>query len=414
MTVMLDAAVRYALDGFAIFPCSRKMPLTPHGFKDATLDATTIHEWWTRWPDAQIALPTGLVNRLFVLDIDGERGAAIVAKWNLPPTRIIETRPGRWQAWFKLPDGIETKCSTGILGPEIDTRGDGGYVIAPPSIHHETGFPYRIVKNVALADVPSVLIEPRKNGTQPTGAKAIPQGRELTIYEGQGRHQQALKLAGGLRARGAKPEDLLADLKIFSERHCVPPLDQAWLEKAAKYIATKPVGFRGEHLNLPAEVELLYYHRVTREQVRWLWPHRIPRGKLTLFVGDPGTGKSLAAIDLAARVSSGCTFPDGRPCERGDALILTAEDDPSDTVGPRLDAAGADSSHVARINAVKVIAPLPDLNASIPDCVIVPDGNQRGLAHPYMCIRSTCRIDLQRRVTLCNCSRTHPLNAIAR
>ena len=81
--------------------------------------------------------------------------------------------------------------------------------------------------------------------------------------------------------------------------------------------------------------------------VRWLWEERIPLGKLTLIAGDPGQGKSLVTMDLAARTSHGLAWPDGAPvAEPGSVLVLSAEDDPEDTIRPRLDAAGADPSRV--------------------------------------------------------------------
>lgn len=74
----------------------------------------------------------------------------------------------------------------------------------------------------------------------------------------------------------------------------------------------------------------------------WLWPNRIPLGKLTILAGDPGLGKSLLTLDLAARISKGYKFPDGEEAEIGDIILISAEDDPADTIRPRLEAAGAD------------------------------------------------------------------------
>src|ERR1700686_2243139 len=59
------------------------------------------------------------------------------------------------------------------------------------------------------------------------------------------------------------------------------------------------------------------FSEIKPETLNWLWPGRIPLGKLTLLVGDPGLGKSLATIDVAARVSRGVPFPDGGKCEPG-------------------------------------------------------------------------------------------------
>ena len=94
---------------------------------------------------------------------------------------------------------------------------------------------------------------------------------------------------------------------------------------------------------------------VQPELLRWLWPGRIALGKLTLLCGDPGLGKSFVTLDLAARVSSGTAWPDLPllPNPAGSVVLLSAEDDLSDTIRPRLDAAGADATRVVAIQAVR-------------------------------------------------------------
>jgi putative DNA primase/helicase len=87
--------------------------------------------------------------------------------------------------------------------------------------------------------------------------------------------------------------------------------------------------------------------------VRWLWPGRIPRGKLTLIIGDPDRGKSCVTLDGAARVSTGKPWPDGTPAPSGAAVLLTAEDGLADTVRPRLDAMGGDPSRVHILTAIR-------------------------------------------------------------
>jgi hypothetical protein len=90
--------------------------------------------------------------------------------------------------------------------------------------------------------------------------------------------------------------------------------------------------------------DLVLVADVDRERVRWLWPDRIPLGKVTVLDGDPGTGKSTLTLTVAAKVTTGSPFPDGAQPERGDVILLSAEDDIGDTIRPRLEAAGADLS----------------------------------------------------------------------
>jgi hypothetical protein len=96
------------------------------------------------------------------------------------------------------------------------------------------------------------------------------------------------------------------------------------------------------------------FSEITPERLKWLWPGRIPLGKLALLIGDPGLGKSLVTIDIAARVSRGSSFPDGERCEMGDVIFLSAEDDAADTIRPRLDAAGADVARIHTLEGMRV------------------------------------------------------------
>lgn len=80
--------------------------------------------------------------------------------------------------------------------------------------------------------------------------------------------------------------------------------------------------------------------------IRWLWPGWLARGKLQILAGAPSTGKTTIAMALAATVSSAGRFPCGTPANRGNVLIWTGEDDPSDTLAPRLVASGADLENV--------------------------------------------------------------------
>ena len=98
---------------------------------------------------------------------------------------------------------------------------------------------------------------------------------------------------------------------------------------------------------------LVKLSEVQPEPITWLWPGRVPIGKLTLLAGDPGLGKSLLSLDTAAPVSTGNGWPDfATEPERGGVVLLSAEDDFADTIRPRLDAAGAD---VTRINLIQAV-----------------------------------------------------------
>lgn len=97
---------------------------------------------------------------------------------------------------------------------------------------------------------------------------------------------------------------------------------------------------------------LVTMSRVTPERVSWLWPGRLPLGKLVVIDGDPSTGKSTLCLDIASHVSTGRKWPDGARGTSGDVLLLSAEDGLADTIAPRLQAAGADASRIHALTEV--------------------------------------------------------------
>lgn len=112
--------------------------------------------------------------------------------------------------------------------------------------------------------------------------------------------------------------------------------------------------------------------RVEAEDVDWYWEPKIAAKKVTLLAGDPGLGKSFLGLSMAAVISNGGQWIDGGTAPAGDTLLLSLEDDPADTIRPRLDALGADCSKVHLITGVrkrvkgKLVEQMFDLNSDIP------------------------------------------------
>lgn len=154
---LLRAALGYASRGRPVFPLEPrgKRPLTTHGCRDATADEAQIQAWWKRWPAANIGLATG--RRFAVLDVDGAEGYASIATLEaehgaLPGTLACITARGEHR-WFTTPEVISNRAG---LRPGLDARGEGGYVVAPPSIHM-TGHVYRW-RRAPLAEAPAWLL----------------------------------------------------------------------------------------------------------------------------------------------------------------------------------------------------------------------------------------------------------------
>ena len=352
----LDAALGYARRGIPVFPVRGKLPLTEHGFRDASTEADVIRKWWLRLPDANIAIPTGSLSHLVVLDVDPRHGgteslAALEAKHRaLPETLQARTGGGGRHFFFALADGQIIRNSAGKLGPGLDLRGDGGYVVVPPSVHPETKELYRWANKAKPAPVPAWFIEALS-----ASVLVIESVSDASIPAGE-RNDTLVRIAGAMRRRGCTRPAIEAALLAENAQRCSPPLSNnevlAIAHSVCRYTPERP---RAPEAQKPeTEAVLRCFRDIAPEQVRWLWPKRIPLGKLTLLVGDPGLGKSLLTIDLASRVTRAAEFPDGSSCDIGDVLFLSAEDDPADTIRPRLDAAGADVSRVHILEAVRV------------------------------------------------------------
>ena len=152
---MIEAALRYASRGLSVLPlhsvngegCScgdsecrtpAKHPRTPHGLKDATTDEETIRLWFRTYPAANLGLATGAVSGLWVLDVDGDVGEKTLAKLQEeyePLPRTIQQATGRGRHLFFRYPGRQIANRAGSIGPGLDVRGDGGYVVVAPSTH---------------------------------------------------------------------------------------------------------------------------------------------------------------------------------------------------------------------------------------------------------------------------------------
>lgn len=166
---LTEAAIAYAEAGMAVFrlsPRDKKPPAGSNGFKDAVTDPRQVERLW-RGPPYNIGIATGEVSGFWVLDEDGPDGAASMAALEaahgaLPVTPEQSTGKGRHRL-FALPADREVRNSAGKLGKGVDTRGNGGYIVAAPSIH-PSGRAYawaegRSPWQVAFAPAPAWLLD---------------------------------------------------------------------------------------------------------------------------------------------------------------------------------------------------------------------------------------------------------------
>ena len=155
------AAVTYGWPVLPLFEREKK-PRTSHGYKDATLSHERVTEFWRRWPCANLGIATGSASGIFVLDVDGGGGEAALSRiCDIPRTVEVRTAKGR-HLYFRMPTGISLGLTVSRLAAELDTRADGGYIVAPPSLH-PSGHTYAWVTGcspecIELAEIPRELL----------------------------------------------------------------------------------------------------------------------------------------------------------------------------------------------------------------------------------------------------------------
>ena len=171
---MLTEALNWAGRGYPIFPCKNKKPLTLNGFKNATTDEEQIRKWWAKHPNALIGMPTG---RRHVLDIDfkpdeGVDGYKAIPNWESLSPCIVKTPSGGAHLYFKSSGTVP--CSTCVIAPGIDTKGEGGYVIVPPS--RNAAGKYSFLKGDLADDLPAFPADLLAKLKQPHGGEANEDG----------------------------------------------------------------------------------------------------------------------------------------------------------------------------------------------------------------------------------------------
>ncbi|HET6203328.1 MAG TPA: DUF3631 domain-containing protein [Planctomycetota bacterium] len=247
---LLDTALGYAARGWPVLPLEPrgKRPhgtLVPHGLRDAITDAKTILGWWASQPDSNIGIVTGGAAGFDVLDVDGEEGAASLAALErahgpIPSTWEALTGGGGRHLFFVHREGLRNAVR---FAPGLDVRADGGYIVAPASVH-PSGRPYawevaHYPEDGPLAPWPAWLLDLIASGS-PRGGAAIPgENAAGAIVEGE-RNATLASLAGTMRRRRMTEEAIRSALLVENEYRCRPPLEATEVTRIAGSVAGYP------------------------------------------------------------------------------------------------------------------------------------------------------------------------------
>jgi len=252
---LLSSALSYAKHGFHVFPVwpNRKKPIIKDWPNRATTDEVTIRRWWSRDPDANIGIATG-PSGLIAIDVDVKNGAIGMESWRdilqehgqaLGETLTTETPTGGLHMIYRS-NGLPVRNSAGKLASGIDVRANGGYIIAPPSIHPNGGA-YSWAMGCAPDDIEllpfpaslvKLLTEPTPRRSQSVG-DVIPQGQ---------RNETLASIAGSMRRRGMSEKAIYEGLLVVNREQCDPPLEDTEVAAIAHSYAQYPPHDNRGHL----------------------------------------------------------------------------------------------------------------------------------------------------------------------
>jgi hypothetical protein len=203
----LDAALTYADRGWRVIPIvpGQKRPALAAWQDAATSDPDLITDWFTQWPTHGVGIACGEASGIFVLDVDnaGDKVgdqvlAELEAKYGaLPETYTVRTGSGGWHFYFLFDPARPIR--NGKLGPNLDIRGEGGQVLAPPTRHPDTGEEYRVHLDVPLAPAPEWMYgllltrpEPERRVPPPSGSSVTDEMTPAQDFDARNRWEDLL------------------------------------------------------------------------------------------------------------------------------------------------------------------------------------------------------------------------------
>lgn len=352
MSVTKVSALKYAAAGIPVIPlhnpvpaeegagsyvcscgnrnCSSvgKHPRTRSGAKDATKDMDQIAEWWERWPDANIGMPTGLPSGFIVVDADNPDAIKAVEGAGFPATVTADSARGRHYYYWR-PATARIPNSAGRVAEHVDVRGDGGYVVLPPSLHQQGrryawrgagldsgAVPAELVDD-ALIDK---MVTPRDKASGEQFLEEIPAGQ---------RNNTLASLAGSMRRAGFQDSAIEAALLDTNRKRCKPPLPDAEVRSIAKSISRyEPGVLPGVEVSGVGEIRLLDRDALDDMPApRWLIERHLVENSLSVLYGPSNIGKSFAALDMALSVATG--LPWHRYGREGGFVISPHIEDPN-------------------------------------------------------------------------------------
>ena len=331
MTPLLDAAIGYQRRGWSVIPLQPrgKKPLLS-SWKEFQVSAATpeeIREWWTVHPNANVGVVTGSVSRLLVLDLDGPAAATLLrAHVPLPRTGAVRTAKG-YHLYFSH-SSADIGNATALLaegGSAVDVRGEGGYVVAPPSVH-ESGRVYGwVVPPEEIIPLPPELEElllSRQVRCQLATDDTDWWGEVAAGVARGCRNDAATKVAGYFaRMTGGDQEAVSRAVELWNARNPEPLPERELATVVASVCRRESVKVRAAASRALPRVEVVsgaqLAEELTNNEPRSGLAVTTPGvaalglvpGEMLVFAGRPGAGKTSLACQLCAEAALGKRIP---------------------------------------------------------------------------------------------------------
>lgn len=389
MSVFAEAALRYARMGLRVIPLQTrgKIPIFKNWPEVATSDAELITRWWAQAPASNVGIATGHQSGVFVLDVDVKSGGMdeyerlVLKHGRFPETWQQITGSKGMHLFFRYP-AFEVRNAAGIL-PGIDIRGEGGQVVAPPSIHPDTGLEYAWdgladIEHTALAEAPAWLLDLLQHRDADHHQSKFLPVTEEKIQKGV-RHPTLLALAGMMRRLGLDEPEILPALSAFNARRCDPPKPEAELIQMAKSI-TRYRPADGSLARIAAKLwkltkakEIEHQQREAKLGVKTVDGLTVYRSHtvdtkcviggllyngLTVFAGRPKSGKSFLALQAAISVAEGSPLFGSLPINMPGGVLYFALEESQTRTGSRMRQLTAEAISLQNISMVYDLAPL--------------------------------------------------------
>lgn len=334
-------ALRYAKSGFFVFPlhtvkngnctCGKavcdspaKHPRTIYGLKQASKNLNYVKNLFSNFNrlSANIAICTGKESNLVVVDVDTAKGGRIEELYEFVKKEILEKTlwvktGGGIHLYFRFPPNAEIRNSTSKLGNKIDVRGEGGYVVAPPSIHI-SGKHYEFINENKLMPFPDAFIEKLNEGkprTENSNSKGKPIKSEF--YLDGTRNNSLTSIAGKLRYAGLSESELEPALLQINSERCKPPLDKSEVLQIVHSVARYDVGQKPNSIfksvqdaaNFPSlfkiqPASVWLENAKLRPVPKMLFGEFWCEGELCILFADTGKGKTILAVQIADSISN--------------------------------------------------------------------------------------------------------------